>query len=221
MPSARAVLATASAAVSVLVAAAPAGAANVATSPCIRGGEGQPIIGTGFTPGARVTLSTTNSTQPVPRFSTAVIADAAGNFVTMSSPPPFNPFRRTLQTFELTATDGTNPANTATATFQKVIVSYAISSGRDRPTSKVTHSARGFEPGRNVYVHFRFGGKTRRSVKIGKAKGACGVISRRFSRLPTRVRVGRWTSYADQRPRYSRKTEPQARIAFRIYRRYF
>lgn len=198
----------------------PAHAATVDTPSCIRVGQGQPISGTGFTPGARVILSTTHSTQPSPRFSTEVTADPAGNFVTMSSPPPFDPFRRTLQTFELTATDGTNPANTATATFQKVLAGYFISSGFDRPTSKITHTARGFEPGRNVYVHFRFGGKTRRSVKIGKAKGACGVTSRRFSRLPTRVRVGKWTTYADQRRRYSRKTEPQARITFRISRRY-
>lgn len=224
MPSARAVLATASAAVSVLVAAAPAGAATVATLPCVRTAPGleapQPIIGTGFTPGARVTLQTTTSTAPTPSFRTSVMVDGAGNFATTTSPPFFNPFNRKLQTFNLIATDGANPANIALTTFQRVAVGYSTSPSSGRPTTKAKHTARGFVTGRNVYLHFRFRGKTRRNVKLGKAKGVCGVVSRRMSLLPTRSRRGRWTVYTDQRRSFSKTTKPQLKGTFTISRRF-
>ena len=67
-----------------------------------------------------------------------------------------------------------------------------------RPTSKVTYTARGFTTGKRVYIHFRFGGVTRRTVSLGVAKGPCGIASKRMRALPTKARYGQWTSYTNQ-----------------------
>ncbi len=224
MPAARTVLAAAIAAASVLVLTAPAGAATVATTSCARTAPGLdssvPIAGTGFTPGARVTVETTTSTAPAPSFRTSVTADPAGNFTTTTAPPFFTPFNRKLQTFNLIATDGANPANVATTSFKKVAVGYTTNPSSGKPTTRATHTVRGFATGRNVYLHFRFRGRTRRTVKVGKAKGVCGVASRRMSLLPTRSLRGRWTVYVDQKRSYSRKTKPQIKGSFTISRRF-
>ena len=90
-----------------------------------------------------------------------------------------------------------------------------------RPTSKVTYTARGFTTGKRVYIHFRFGGVTRRTVSLGIAKGPCGIASQRMRALPTKARYGQWTSYTDQSKRFSPKTRPAWKDSFTIFRRFF
>ena len=52
-------------------------------------------------------------------------------------------------------------------------------------------------------------GRTRRTVKLGKAAAPCGTVSRRLPLLPVKARAGVWTIYVDQSRRYSSNTTPQ------------
>ena len=216
MPAPRLILAAASSAASVLVLAASADAATLATSPCVRTLDGQgtvPLTGTGFTPGSSVSLRS----DPAGVFTSAV-TDAAGNFTTTSSTPSFNPFSRQLQTVTLAATDSVNPALTATTTYQQVRVGYTTNPSSGPPTLVVTHTVRGFVPGKNIWLHFRFGGKTKRNAKVGKANSPCGIASKRMRLLPTQSRVGLWTVYVDQSSSFSLTTRPQLKYGLRIRR---
>ena len=134
MPVPRRILAVASSAASVFALAASAHAATVSTLPCVRTANGVgtvPIAGTGFTPGASVSLR-----SDPPGVFTSAVTDAAGNFATTSSAPSFNPFARQLQTFALLAADGTNPALVAATTFKQVRVGYTTNPSTGRPTRK-------------------------------------------------------------------------------------
>jgi hypothetical protein len=213
MPARRILVAAASAA-TVLVIAAPAGAATVTTLPCVRTVDGSgtlPIAGTGFTPGSNVNVRS----APEGVFTSAV-ADAAGNFSASTSTPSFNPFARQLQTFTLGAQDGTNPALVATTTYKQVRVGYSTNPSTGRPTRIATHTVRGFVPGKNVYLHFRFGGQTKRNVKVGRANSPCGIASKRMALLPVRSRTGLWTVYVDHSATYSKSTQPQLKYTLRI-----
>jgi hypothetical protein len=216
MPAPRRILAVASSAASVLALAATADAATIQTLQCVRTAEGAgtvPIAGSGFTPGTSVSLRS----EP-PGVFTSAVTDATGSFATTVSAPSFNPFSRTLQTFALGATDGMNPAVVAGTTYKQVRIGYTTNPSSGRPTSRATHTVRGFLPGKSTYLHFRFGGQTKRNVKLGRADSPCGIASKRMALLPTRSRPGIWTVYADQAATYSKSTRPQLKYSFKITR---
>jgi hypothetical protein len=213
---ARRILAAASTATTVLALAATAQAATITTTPCVRTAEGQgtvPIVGTGFTPGSNVSIR-----SDPPGVFTSAVTDAAGNFSTTSSAPSFNPFARQLQTFKLGAVDATNPAIAATTSYKQVRIGYSTNPATGKPSRMATHTVRGFLSGKNIYLHFRFGGKTIRNVKVGKADSPCGVASKRMRLLPARSRPGLWTVYVDQVSSFSLKTVPQLKYTLRITR---
>jgi hypothetical protein len=220
MITARRILAATSSTAAVLALAGPTGAATVATSPCVLTANGinvnQTITGAGFTPGALVTLKTATKNRPAPVFLTSATADPAGDFSATVGPPSFTPFGRKLQTFDLGAFDGVNPALVATTAFQRAEAGYTTNPASGRPTVRATHTVRGFPTGRTTYLHFRFGGHTKRNVKLGTSKGACGVASRRMALLPTPSHPGVWTVYADQTRSFSKSTRPQLKSSFRI-----
>jgi hypothetical protein len=222
MPASRRIIAAASSAATVLVLAAPAGAATLATTtPCVRTASGVgsvPIAAAGFTPGSLVTVQYATKAGSPPTYLTSGTADAAGNFTTAASAPSFSPFSRQLQTFGISAADNVNPALTAATTFQQVRIGYTTNPATGKPTRSALHTVRGFPTGSNVYLHFRFGGKTKRNVKVGTAKGACGIATKRMRLLPTRSHPGRWTVYADQAKSYSKSTSPQLKYTFVISR---
>jgi hypothetical protein len=175
-----------------------------------------PITAMGFTPGSLVTVKAAPKGTPTPLYIASGTADATGTFSTVTYPPSFNPFSRTLQTFGLVATDNINPALIAYAIYQQVRPGYDFNPSSGRPTRIVTHTARGFTPGKNTWLHVRFGGRTIRNVKLGRASAPCGVVSRRLPLLPARSRRGNWTLYVDQKKTFSASTRPQARSGIRI-----
>jgi hypothetical protein len=206
-------------------AAAPAAAATIQTLPCnvdtrVVGAKTVPLVGSGFTPGALVTIQTSSAVAPSPTFLTSAQADAAGNVKTVASPPSFNRFDTQEQAFNLVATDQANPAIVATAQFDQVRLGYSTNPSTGRPTRRATHTVRGFPVGQPVWLHYRFGGKTRRNVSLGAARAPCGKAERRMTLLPTRSRRGRWTVYVDQAKRYSTVTKPQLKYTFVISRRF-
>jgi hypothetical protein len=203
--------------------AAAATAATIQTLPCnvdtrVIGAKTVPLVGAGFTPGATVTIQTASAVAPTPTFLVSAQADAAGNFATTASPPLFNKFDTQEQAFSVVATDQTNPAIVATAQFQQVRLGYVTDPANGRPTRRATHTVRGFPIGKEVWLHFRFAGKTRRNVSLGAAQAPCGKAERKMSLLPTRSRRGEWTVYVDQVRRFHAATKPQLKYSFVISR---
>lgn len=198
-------------------AATTASAAQIgSTIPCvanlgIAGALTLPLAGSGFTPNALVALRTTTSGAPVPRDLMSVRADGVGNIAARVDPPALSSDRTFAQGFTLLAIDTVNPANTATTTVRQVRFGFNANPSTGRPARRVLYTARGFLPGRAVWAHFRFGGVTRRHVRLGVASSPCGVVSRRMRLLPTRPRFGTWTIYMDQSRTFSRRTLLQAR----------
>ncbi len=222
MPAVRRALAVLPAA-ALAVASSPAQAAEIKTLPCvpyIAGQQTMPVVGTGFTPGSFVTVYTNSVKSPTPRILTSSRLDGIGGFQMATLPPPFTKFNGNLETFNLIAEDKTNPTApvVVTSPFQVVRFGMTRSPNPKRPRQRVTYTARGFTPGKVVYAHFRFAGKTRRTVSLGVAKGPCGITSRRMRALPTKVRYGAWRAYFDQSRRFSVKTRPQWIDPFRITR---
>jgi hypothetical protein len=204
-------------------AAAPAAAATIYTLPCnvdtrVVGAKTVPLVGTGFTPGGLVTIQTNSTAAPAPAYLVSGQADAAGNFTTTASPPLFNNFDAQEQTFNLIATDQTNPAVVAIAQFQQVRLGYVTNPDNGRPSRRATHTVRGFRVGKEVWLHFRYHGKTRRNVSLGAAQAPCGKAERKMRLLPTRSRRGKWTVYVDQVRKFHAATQPQLKYSFVISR---
>jgi hypothetical protein len=216
---ARRILAAASPAAALLLVGAPAHAATLTTLPCVpyvAGEKNMPLSANGFTPGSLVTIKSAPKGTTTAQYLASGTADAVGNFVTTAFAPSFNPFSRKLQTFGLVATDNVNPALVASVVYQQVRPGYDFNPSSGRPTRIVTHTARGFAPGKTVYLHLRFGGRTIRTVKIGRANAPCGVATKRLALLPARARRGTWRYYVDQKTTFSATTRPQARSGLLI-----
>ncbi len=203
----------------------PAQAATItSTVPCVASlGIGVAptlrLAGTGFTPNAPVAIRTSSPSKPSPRPLTTVTANPLGAFTTAVDPPPFNSESTLDQSFKLLAVDTANPATTASSTYRQVRFGFDARPSTGRPGRTVTYTARGFLPGGGpVYAHFRFGGKTRRSVRIGAPSSPCGIASRRMRLLPTKTRFGTWTIYMDQRPVFNKDTALQAQGSLTITR---
>jgi hypothetical protein len=205
--------------------ASPAGAAAVKTDACVRYVAGQPtmtIIGADFTPNGFVQLATITKAKPTPATFASSNVEPTGVFLKSALPPAFSSPTRNLESFTLIAADNSNPAAPVLAAtpFQVVRFGLTTKPSPKRPTSKVTYTARGFTPGKRVYIHFRFGGVTRRTVSLGVAKGPCGIAAQRMRALPTKALYGQWTTYTDQSKRFSRKTRPAWKDSFTIFRRF-
>jgi hypothetical protein len=223
MPAARRILATAASAVTVLATAASAHAASVSTNPCVvslgvSSETTMPIAGTGFTPGASVTVKYSSAVSPMPEYLTSVTADPAGNIATAVSPPLFHKFDTQQQSFDLTATEDLNPANVGTTAFKQVRLGYVTTPSGGKPTRIATHTVRGFPIGKLTYLHFRFDGQTKRTVLLGKTSSPCGTVSKRIALLPTRSHPGKWTVYVDQVRKYSKTTKQQLKYSFVVSR---
>lgn len=222
--------------VATLVAVSPAQAADVKTLPCVPYVSGQqtmPIAASGFTPGGLLTLYTSTASSAVPRVLTTARLDALGAFLSVPAstatapgatqhqlPPPFAPRNRDHQTFTLYGEDKSNPGAPilASTDFQVVRFGMTRQPSPKRPHQRVTFTARGFFPGSRVYAHFRYRGRTRRTVSLGVAQGPCGITSRKMRALPTKIRYGRWRAYIDQSRRFSLRTRPQWIDPFTITR---
>ncbi len=207
-----------------LAAAAPAAdAAEIRTLPCVAYVEGDdtlPILGSGFTPNGLVRVFTSSATSRTPRALVVSPVTALGAFGASTLPPPFEPPGRNRQTFDLFGYDATNPAAPIVARTRFEVVRFGLTRSPlpSRPRQRVTFTARGFRPNRPVYAHFRFAGRTRRTVSLGRARYPCGIASRRLPALPARIRYGTWEVYVDQSRRFSPRTRPRWFETFGISR---
>lgn len=204
--------------------AMPASAATVVTSPCVvyfdAATSSMAIAGNGFTPGPAgvVNLLTNSAANPTPQLLVSTTPDAIGGFSGTTEPPEFNSSSTKEQTFNLFAQDNNPAIPPAVTQFKQIRFGGTVSPRSGRPSRKVRYRVRGFTPGRNVYVHFRFNGRTRKNVKISRATSPCGKATRKMSLLPTKVRYGTWKIYIDQKSTYSADTLPRLESSLTISR---
>ena len=205
------------------VAVAPAGAATIATTtPCVTsfgGVKSVGLLGTGFTPGRTVLVRATHPDIRAASLMAQVQADATGNVPagTLGMPALFSSFSAVDETFTLNARDDRG-VEAAPSTFRQVFFGFRAVPGVAKPRGTVRYSARGFIPGRPVYAHFRFAGRTRANVRIGVARAPCGIVSRRMRQLPAKARIGRWTVAMDHARVFRRNAPLQARGNLHISR---
>jgi hypothetical protein len=172
-----------------------ASAADLAVSPlkrCYSSGETVNLDGTGFTPSGSTTI--TRDGTPLG----ALTADGNGAFtgrLTLAQTTG----RRT-KTY--TATDGTAPTLTASTQITVSAVRVDLTPKNGSPGRVMTVKARGFTTGKTLWAHV-IRGKSKRNLKVGALKGACGDLKRRRRLLPRNAALGVHTIQFDTFKRYS------------------
>ena len=187
-----------------------ASAAELTVSPqkrCYSSGESVNLLGSGFTPLGSATV--TRDGSPLGSLNT----DGNGAFngiLTVAQ-------NRGRQTKTYTATDGTDPSLTASAqiTVSSVRVNLAPASGA--PGRILRISAHGFTTGKTLWAHVNRG-RSRRTIKLGRLRGACGNLRTRKRLLPRNAAVGVYTLQFDTFRRYNANQRVRDRYTITVSR---
>ena len=196
--------------VAALAMPAPASAAELIVSPqkpCYSSGESVNLLGSGFSPLGSVNVSRDGTSLG------SLSTDANGAFngiLTLAQ----NSGRRT-KTY--TATDGMNSTLTASAQITVSSVRVGLKPASGPPGRLLTITARGFTTGSTLWAHV-VRGKSKRNLKIGRLKGACGGLKTRKRLLPRNAAVGIYTVQFDTFRRYSPRRPVRDRYTIAVSR---
>jgi hypothetical protein len=209
-----------------LLTAAPAGAATLSAPSCVGyhpNTRTLPVEGAGFAPGSFVSVRYEAPQLGVPRSAALVTADPAGSFSLDLVPPSPGSLRVNTSTFTISAVDPLQPSISAADEFMVTRVRVdVVPRASTNPARRARFTAFGFVPGSVVYAHFlRFGAaRAEKTVSLGRARGACGRVSKRMALVPGRnVARGSWELAVDAKRSFSRSTRPQAGEQILIQRR--
>jgi hypothetical protein len=178
-----------------------ASAASLTVSPqkpCYSSGESVNLLGTGFTPSADPANPNQANVTRNGSVLGALMTDASGAFngeLTL-----FQGTGRATPTY--TATDQTDPSVTASAQITVSSVRVGLKPGNGPPGRIMRINARGFTTGPTLWVHV-IRGKSKRNIKLGSVKGACGGLKTHRRLLPRNARVGVYTLQFDTFRRYN------------------
>jgi hypothetical protein len=187
-----------------------ASAAELTVSPqkrCYSSGESVNLLGSGFSPLGSATVTRDGTVLG------ALNTDGNGAFngiLTLAQ-------NRGRQTKTYTATDGTDASLTASTqiTVSSVRVGLAPASGA--PGRILRINARGFTTGRTLWAHITRG-RSRRHVKIGRLRGACGGLKTRKRLLPRNAALGVHTIQFDTFRRYNANQQVRDRYTITVTR---
>jgi hypothetical protein len=160
--------------------------------------------GSGFKPGSQLTLSGDGASQ-------TATADESGAFQ-VSVKVPGNPSiaarPSSIVSYTLNVQDAGDAAQNTSVGYQ--VANYAAERGQSSsPRKKRMWYFSGFEPGKPIYAHFRYHGRTQADYRMGTAQGPCGTLSRRAPGIVARhLKAGRWTIQVDQVKAYNVLTTP-------------
>jgi hypothetical protein len=198
-------------ALAAFAAPASAGAATLAPNkPCYGGGDAVLLGGTGYTPGAAVTIAA-NGTPLSP----TVTSSPQGSIQAALAAPFLTSATERTDTF--TATDGANPANVGTTGVHRSILRVAVSPANASPLRVRRFKARGFTTGTTLYRHTTRGKKVSNG-RMGKLKGACRTLSVRRRLFRRSARTGTYHVQFDTSRKYSSKRTQRIRFRIRVYR---
>ncbi|MGD9572149.1 MAG: hypothetical protein AB7V62_09710 [Thermoleophilia bacterium] len=178
------------------------------------------VTGSGFGPGAQVTLRRGARTL-------TGNADAAGQFTATLSvldlltgrAPKSQPF--TVVAEDAGGPGGNPPAQGASNTIKlrAAPLAFTASPKRTRPSARVTFRLSGFEPDRVVYAHYRYGGRVRATVAMGRASNPCGLLTTRRKQIPVaNPQSGLWRVQFDHNRRFSAKSTPRIPATIQVFR---
>lgn len=193
-------------------AAAAATAPSVTVAPaCQLAGFGLTAALTGFTPNSTVRITGDD-------IAATGVADAAGRVQLPFLAPALAITGPGSQAFTLTATDDAAAPLSATTTFRAANFAFATDTGTRPPRSRRRWSFSGLTPGRPVYGHFRFGGRTRGTHRFGVAGGPCGELTAHAPAIVAtgRIPAGRWSIQIDQRKTFNPATKPRMTGSTRV-----
>jgi hypothetical protein len=116
-------------------------------------------------------------------------------------PAPYQ--RRGERAFTVSLAETGNTANAVTAESRVTALSVAVRPRQAEPTRRVRFSGRGFTRRGPVFAHYVFRGRVRRTVRMGRPRGACGTFAARRRQIPVRPRRGTWSVQFDQLRRFT------------------
>jgi hypothetical protein len=156
------------------------------------------VSASGFMPNAGIDVFVDDVLQ------TTAAADPAGN-VSGSVDAPYIAEGQRL--FSLRLSDHAHPEQNVSAISKVTALSVTQSPTAPKDThARVRFRGRGFTyPMAAVYAHYVFAGKDRRTVRVAKPYGDCGLFSVRMRQFPFKgnPRPGVWTIQFDQQRTYS------------------
>jgi hypothetical protein len=199
------------AAAAALAAPAAASAASLTVSPqkrCYSSGESVNLLGTGFSPLGSSTI-TRDDGAPVG----SLPNDANGAFngeLKLGQ-------NRGKRTTTYTATDDASSTLTASAQITVSAVRVVLTPTNGAPGRLMTIAASGFATGPTLWAHVRRG-KSKRTLRIGSLKGACGGLKTRRRLLPRNAAVGVHTIQFDTFRRYKPKRPVRYRYTIAVTR---
>lgn len=159
--------------------------------------EAEPIMvgGSGFTPGAVITLTVAGEVR-----ASDLVAHADGTLPATFTDSPFATERE--RWFRITATERDNPAQTVSLGALASPLEVRVAPRRAAPTDLVRFRGRGFTEPRGVFAHYLRKGSLRRTVRLARATaGDCGAFDVRRRQFPFKPQEGVWRVQIDQHRR--------------------
>jgi hypothetical protein len=203
-------MAVAAAAVA-LAAPSAASAASLTVSPqkpCYSSGESVNLLGSGFSPLGSVTISRGDTA-----FDNPLPTDANGAFNGLLKLGQ----SRDKQTKTYTAADDAMSTLTASAQITVSAVRVTLSPANGSPGRLMTIDAQGFSTGPTLWAHVKHG-RSKRTLKIGSLKGACGALKTRRRLLRANAAIGVHTIQFDTFRRYNPRQPVRYRYTIAVSR---
>jgi hypothetical protein len=188
-----------------LVPAASAQAASVTVSqPCQIATFGLTATLAGFTPNSTITLDGDGIFR-------TVAADALGSATVTFAAPLLGSSEPKSKQFIVNAADDAPTPLRAFARFRSTNLAFGTTGGVRSPKATRTWTFSGLQPGKLIWGHFRFGGRTRATYRFGLAKGPCGELTVKAPGIPVkgRINTGRWNIQIDQQKIFNPATKPR------------
>jgi hypothetical protein len=159
---------------------------------CYSSGETVNLMGSEFSPSTSVSI--TRDDDPVGVLNTNTAGAFNGELTLGQS--------RGTQQRTYTATDGTNGSITASAQITVSAVRVKVQPETGSPGRRLTITAAGFTTGKTLWAHI-VRGKSRRHVRIGQLKRACGKLKARKRLLRESAPFGVYTIQFDTYRKYN------------------
>lgn len=199
-----------------LTAPATAGASEITTSRmCYLAGEVMVVSGTGFTPNTPLSVQGEGTTT------LTGAADDSGAFTATLRTPSRASLGLTGMTpadLTITATDTASGDNASTVV-SVALLGFHASGGFMEASVTRTWEFSGWilHPGKAIYGHYRFGGRTVANRRFGTPSGPCGTLTMRGPGIPNHLaRLGTWRLQVDQNPTYKPKEKFASRSTFKV-----
>jgi len=124
--------------------------------------------------------------------------------------------------FTLRAQEADPPANSVTVTSKVTRLSVAQVPSSAATGDRVRFRGRGFtDLTKPIYMHYVFGGKSKKTIGLGVPTGDCGLFSVRRKQFPFKKspQRGVWTIQFDQSVKYDPKASPRVPLTIKVQRK--